>query len=140
MKKKEVQQQATPCPKPATDSRHTREILILHFKQGFSVETLSEIFSLPMQEVEQLISTFAGKFSRKEYMMNVIEGLINMKKERSKNQDEDSSPKDKSLLMQIQELKRQLKDSQIETELYKEMVRTAEEVYKIPIIKKFGAK
>lgn len=114
-------------------------MLILHFKRGMSSESIAQIFSQPVEEVEAKIRNFTSQFSNKDYLMNVINGLIAMNKKNAKHlnvvpREEDERDRE------IADLKRRLTDAQIKAEAYEEMVRLAEATYGISIRKKAGAK
>lgn len=115
-----------------------RNILLLHFKRGMTAESIASIFSLSTEAVEEKIINFTGQFSNRTYLMNVINGLAEMKT-KDKGHAADTAPEtDKD--REIAELRRRLTEAEIRAEAYEEMVRLAEAVYGISIRKKFGAK
>lgn len=119
--------------------KQCRDILILHFKNGFSPEAISQIYSIRKSEVEKTIRNFAEAFSNQGYMMNVINGLVKMNRASKMGNNESKLIQDAKDL-EIAELKRQLTQAQIKAEAYQEMIRVAEATFHIPIRKKFGAK
>lgn len=116
----------------------TRNILLLHFKQGMSYASVAYIFSRDIADVERICSNFAASFSQKEYMMNVVNWMA----KQNQNSKLPSRPcvKPDTRDEEIAELRKKLTEAQIKAELYQEMVRLAEVTYQIPIRKKFGAK
>ena len=116
----------------------TKNILVLHFKLGMSVESIAKIFSLTEAQVEERILNFSRQFSNRTYLMNVINALASMKNKNITSQSADKSQTDKDT--EIADLKRRLKEAQIKAEAYEEMVRLAEIRFGIPIRKKSGAK
>ena len=116
----------------------TRNILVLHFKQGMSVESVASIFSLPVELVEEKIANFTAQFSNRTYLMNVINGLTSMKRQIDAQQPENREVTDKD--REITELKKRLTEAQIKAEAYEEMIRLAEARYGIAIKKKLGTK
>ena len=132
---------ATMARKISSIQERDANILILHYRQNMSPRSLSYIFSICEEDVKRIISTFAEQFSNTDNLYNVIDGLTRMKKE-AKTMDT-SADVDKALAAkdaEIADLKRRLAQSEIKAEAYEEMVRVAEEAFKIPIRKKFGAK
>lgn len=132
---------ATMARKISSIQERDANILILHYRQNMSPRSLSYIFSICEEDVKRIISTFAEQFSNTDNLYNVIDGLTRMKKE-AKTMDT-SADVDKALAAkdaEIADLKRRLTQSEIKAEAYEEMVRVAEEAFKIPIRKKFGAK
>lgn len=116
----------------------TKNILVLHFKLGMSVESIANIFSLTVNHVEEKISNFSRQFSNRTFLMNVINALASMKNKDVKPQSVNTPQTDKDA--EIADLKRRLKDEQIKAEAFEEMVRLAEIRFGIPIRKKYGAK
>lgn len=117
----------------------TAKILILHYKSNLNDKQIADILSLEKNEVEQTICNFAELFSTQENLMNVVNSLIKMKTNKHANSeliDVNSS----ELAKENAELRRQLKEAQIKAEVYQAVIDLAEQVYKIPIRKKFGAK
>ncbi len=116
------------------------DIIILHYKRGMSFGSLSSIFSVEEEKIRHIITTFAGQFSNPANLDMVVEGMVKMKKNKLRNETEARpatlSPQEK----EIAELRRQLKESEIKAEVYLEMIKVAEQVYNIPIRKKYGAK
>lgn len=121
---------------PVPTEQMTRDILLLHFKGGMSPASIATIFSLGREEVEEKISNFSGQFSNRTYLMNVIDGLASIK--RDKVRVADKAPTDKN--REIADLRRRLAEAEIRAEAYEEMVRLAEATYGISIRKKAGAK
>lgn len=141
--KETIQQEfgATMARKISSIQERDANILILHYRQNISPLSLSYIFSICEEDVKRIISTFAEQFSNTDNLYNVIDGLTRMKKEAKTM--ETSADVDKALAAkdaEIANLKRRLTQSEIKAEAYEEMVRVAEEAFKIPIRKKFGAK
>ena len=101
---------------------------------------LAQIFSMNELEVSEIISNFASQFTKTDNLMNVVNSLQKMKRSRKKANSEANasvvSPKD----LEISDLKRRLKESEIKAEAYLEMIKVAEQIFKIPIRKKYGAK
>lgn len=116
----------------------TRDILLLHYKQGMSFSSIAHIFSRSSVEVEEICSKFAASFSRRDYMLNVVNCIAKM----SQNSKTSSPPvlasDDKDV--ELEDLRKKLREAELKAELYQEMVRVAEVTYQIPIRKKFGAK
>ena len=116
------------------------DVLILHYKKKMSPFQLSQIFSMNEFEVSEIISNFASQFTKTDNLMNVVNSLQKMKRSRKKANSEANasvvSPKD----LEISDLKRRLKESEIKAEAYLEMIKVAEQIFKIPIRKKYGAK
>lgn len=119
----------------------TRDILILHLRQGMSIESVAEIFSLEIEEVAEIVRNFVASFSSREYLDNVLNCMIKMSKNRvlSSTLSGDNADSD-SASQEISRLKRELTEAKLEAEFYKEMVLVAESTFNIPIRKKFGAK
>lgn len=143
MNKKEEPKQPIVAPLSPIESKvdeKASDVLILHYKSKMSVASLAEIFSMEETEVQDLITTFAEQFSNIDNLYRVVEGMAKMKKRvvniAAAERVEKLSPKDK----EIADLKRQLKESEIRAEAYLEMIKVAEQLYKIPIRKKYGAK
>lgn len=124
--------------RPLDLQTETRDILLLHFKQGMSYGSVASIFSRATDEVEQICSNFAASFSRREYMMNVVEAMSKMNRDRKAPSSSGITSDAKDA--EIAELRRKLTEAELRAELYQEMVRVAEATYQIPIRKKFGAK
>ncbi|MBO5028834.1 MAG: hypothetical protein J6C59_04385 [Muribaculaceae bacterium] len=127
-----------PAKTPAIDERLIRNILLLHFKQGLPAESIGHIFSIPKATVEEKISNFAGQFSDKEYLMNVINALVPMNNRKEKGTSDSSDPDAKD--REIAELKKKLTEAEIRAEVYLETIRLAESTFGISIRKKSGAK
>jgi hypothetical protein len=127
-----------PATLPEMSERAT-DILILYYKSHMSMLQIAAIFSMQLGEVEQVISNFAEQFSSKEYLMSVVNCLVKMKTNRSKQaQKNAATPSEKD--NEIAALKKQLSEAQIKAEAYLEMIKLAEQLYGIPIQKKAGAK
>lgn len=122
------------------DSQVATDILILHFMQGFQPSAVSNILSQPQVMVEEVISNFSDQFSNKEYLMNVIRGMAKNRKRVSDTPKESSAQDDYSYVNEIIKLREELTKARLEVEVYKEMINIAEQVFKIQIKKKFGAK
>ena len=116
----------------------TRDILLLHFKQGMSYKSVASIFSRDADEVEQICINFALSFSRREYMMSVLDGMAKMNR-KSKSPTAIVNTRE-AKDVEIAELRKKLAEAELRAELYQEMIRVAEATYQIPIRKKFGAK
>lgn len=129
---------SVPGTTPVAIEVMTRNILLLHFKQGMSVSSIATIFSLSHEEVEEKISNFSQQFTNRTYLMNVINGLANMNIRNAKVESVSETEVDKD--REIALLKQRLKDAEIRAEAYEEMVRLAETTYGIKIRKKYGAK
>lgn len=115
------------------------DVLLLHYKSKLSLTSIANIFSMDKCEVEQTISKFAEQFSTENNLMNVVDALAKMKRKSNvKRQDGQSS--ETTQAAEIASLRRQLAEARIKAEAYQEMIRLAEQVYNIPIRKKFGAK
>lgn len=115
------------------------DVLLLHFKSKLSIESIANIFSMDKSAVEKIISKFAEQFSTEYNLMNVVDALAKMKKKNSRRQPE-CKAQEKTQEAEIADLRRQLTEAQIKAEAYQEMISLAEQIYKIPIRKKFGAK
>lgn len=116
------------------------DFLILYYWNGMSAESIAKIFSAEKSEVNEIISNFAGLFSSKENLMNVVKSFVKMKrkdmKEKAEGGSEELSDKD----LEIARLKQELTQAQVKAEAYLEMIKVAEQLYRIPIRKKSGAK
>ena len=88
--------------------------------------------------MEEKISNFAGQFSNKEYLMNVINALVPMNNRKEKGTSDSSDPDAKD--REIAELKKKLTEAEIRAEVYLETIRLAESTFGISIRKKSGAK
>ncbi len=124
---------------PITDDV-VSDILILHYKNKMRVESLSKIFSVEERDVRHIIATFAAQFSNPDNLLRVVDSMVKMKKRESKETSDDRMERLPSKDKEIAELRRQLKESEIKAEAYLEMIKVAEQVYRIPIRKKYGAK
>lgn len=124
--------------RPLDLQTETKDILLLHFKQGMSFASIAHIFSRGSEEIEEICCKFAASFSQRDYMMNVVNGMAKM------NQNSKVSPAPVAMYdakdIEIAELRKKLMEAELKAELYQEMVRVAETTYQIPIRKKFGAK
>ena len=145
MNKKEHPKSQTKLSLPrAIGSLQERDssILILHYKMKMSVQSLSEIFSLGEPEVAGIIATFAEQFSNTSNLNNVVDCLIKMKKKKPTANGEATVITGTQLSKdnEIAELKRRLKESEIKAEAYLELIKGADQIFKIPIRKKYGAK
>ena len=127
-----------PVNAPVIIESTTRDMLLLHFKAGMGARSLAEIFSLPQEAVEEKIINFSAQFSNRTYLMNVIEGLANMKSKKAKG-----AP-GTGIRTEMEEetaaLRERLKEAETRAEALEEMIRLAEASYGIPIRKKSGAK
>ncbi len=124
---------------PGMDEK-TSDLLILHYKGKMNAAEIAGILSLEASEVDRIICSFADLFSNERNLMCVIDGLVKMKKRERIASHLDNAPEASAEAQEIAELRRQLKEAQIKAEAYLEMVKVAEQVFKIPIRKKFGAK
>ncbi len=118
----------------------TSDLLILHYKGKMDAAEIADILSVEEMEVDRIIRNFAELFSNERNLMCVIEGLVKMKKRERSASHPESAVAETAAAQEIAELRRQLKEAQIKAEAYLEMVKVAEQVFKIPIRKKFGAK
>ena len=126
----------------STMQERDSNILILHYNNNMSVDILARILSTPETEVERIITTFAEQFSSRDNLNKVVDYLIKMNKMRNAER-KDASVISKSITdkdKEIAELKQMLKESEIRAEAYLEMIKVAEQTFKIPIRKKYGAK
>lgn len=136
---RKVQLRSMALPAPLDLESQTRDILLLYFKRGMKASALAGIFSLSEEEITEIVSKFAGSFSRREYMMNVIDNMAKLgRKERSAPGRVAAGGDARDA--EIAELRRLLSEKEVELDVYREMVRVAEMTYNIPIRKKFGAK
>jgi hypothetical protein len=78
-----AQVETIPATLPEMSERAT-DILILYHKSHMSMLQIAAIFSMQLGEVEQVISNFAEQFSSKDYLMSVVNCLVKMKTNRSK--------------------------------------------------------
>ncbi len=118
----------------------TSDLLILHYKGKMDAAEIAGILSMEEMEVDRIIRNFAELFSNERNLLCVIEGLVKMKKRERSTSHPENAVAETAAAQEIAELRRQLKEAQIKAEAYLEMVKVAEQVFKIPIRKKFGAK
>lgn len=115
------------------------DVLLLYYKSKLSLTSIADIFSMDKCEVEQTISKFAEQFSTENNLMNVVDALAKMKMKSNVKRQDEQSP-ETTQAAEIASLRRQLAEARIKAEAYQEMIRLAEQIYNIPIRKKFGAK
>lgn len=128
---------------PAKETKSTREMsksnlskqtllmLLLHYKQQLSFESISQIIGVATDEVSRCCTNFARIFSEKKVLMEVIDAASEKQHLRvgiSSEADE------------IQVLRAKLRLAQLRADAYEEMIRVAEQRFNIPIRKKAGAK
>lgn len=143
MKNREERNARSRQPIEASVSRmdaQAADLLILHYKGRMDAAEIAGILSMDATEVDRIIRNFAELFSNERNLMCVIDGLVKMKKRERSASHPENAPEESAQAREIADLRRQLKEAQIKAEAYLEMVKVAEQVFKIPIRKKFGAK
>lgn len=119
---------------------HACDILILHYKNHLGIRSLAEIFSMEESEVDGIIANFEQQFSSIDNLNNVVDCLIKMKKHTAKLDTAAGGEAPSSKDREIADLRRRLRESEIKAEAYLEMIKVAEQAFRIPIRKKYGAK
>lgn len=100
----------------------------MYFRDGMNYRQISRKTSASKETIRQWIINFKAEYGDSYETA--------MKKY---NSDKDAQATRAELLREIADLRRKLEDKTMEADLYKEMIRIAEEEFKIPIRKKRGA-
>ena len=108
--------------------RNLSEVLRLYYRDGMSYRQISGKIPASRYAIRRWISNFKAEYGDSYETA--------MKKY---NTDKDAQATRAELLREIADLRKKLEDKTMEADLYKEMIRIAEEEFKIPIRKKRGA-
>lgn len=108
--------------------RNLPEALRMYFREGMNYAQISRKIPSNRETIRMWIINFKG-----EYGENYERAL------KKNNEEKDAHASRAELLREISDLRKKLKAKTVEADLYNEMIKIAEEEFKIPIRKKRGA-
>jgi len=118
--------------KSKKQQKYYSEVIRLYFEEGMTPGHICKIFPVCRSTIQNWICTFRAEKENPEVAM--------AKKAEKKPIQKSPAEEISELRSEVSQLRKELRNAKLRAEFYNEMINVAEDMFKIPIRKKAGAK